>query len=177
MDKTIYFKQPTTFLGRNGEFTAIGVYFYESIISDNVRILPLTSKNKTGRCIINVPKAELQEFINVLQKFVKNSNSKAGKVAYIKKVIREWGETTACELSLDCSPCLHSIGNGRQNVSQLIEHFNANGVTAITYNDEIQIGEEEIEYEYLSDDILDEIVTIMENYDADMLKTEKRCQS
>lgn len=91
-------------------------------------------------------------------------------IARIKEIIGNWGGVTSCELELDCSPCLNSIGNGKNNVSQLIEHFNAEDVTAVTYHDEIELGEEDIKYEDLDDDILNEVAGIIEIYDLKMTK-------
>jgi len=100
---------------------------------------------------------------------------KASKIAYIKKVLGEWGATSCCELELDHSPSINSMAGG--NIGELVEEFNVNGVSAVTYDDDNEIGWNDYNYEELSDDIIDEISDIMENYEADMLKTEKRCQS
>ena len=102
---------------------------------------------------------------------------KASKIAYIKKVIAEWGNTSCCELELDHSPSLMSTGNGGGNVCELVEQFNANDVETIVYHDDVELEYNNYPYEDLPDDIIDEITDIMENYEADMLKTEKRCQS
>jgi hypothetical protein len=104
-------------------------------------------------------------------------DNKASKIAYIKKVIGDWGNTSCAELSRDHSPCKASIGDGKQNVSELIEEFYPDRVSAITYNDEIEIGYNDYKYEDLEDYLIDEIVEIMEDYEADMEKTEKRCQN
>ena len=94
----------------------------------------------------------------------------------IRKIISEWGETTARELNLDCSPCVSSIGEGKNSIVALAEHFNHKGVTVVVYQDEIELDEYDVEYEDLDDDVLSEILTIMDNYDADMYKTYKRIQ-
>lgn len=86
------------------------------------------------------------------------------EIKRIKAIIKEWGTTTACELSLGSSPCINSIGSGKNNVSQLVERFNSESVTAVTYHDQTELGEEEIAYEDLSDDILSEVVDILEVY-------------
>jgi len=95
---------------------------------------------------------------------------RAKTITRIKEIISNWGSTTSCELELDCSPCLNSIGNGKNNVSQLIEHFNAEDVTAVTYHDELELGEEDIKYEDLDDITLNEIAGILEVYDLKMEK-------
>jgi hypothetical protein len=92
------------------------------------------------------------------------------QIAEIKRIIAEWGCTTACELELDSSPCISSIGNYGSNVSQLVENFNPEYVTAVTYLGENEIGEIDLGYEDLSEDIIDEIYNIMEQYDLTQIK-------
>lgn len=99
-------------------------------------------------------------------------HQKASKIAYIKNVVSRWGNTSCAELQRDHSPCKTSIGDGKQNVSELIEEFYPDYVSAVTYNDEIEIGYNDYKYEDLEDYLIDEIVEIMEDYDADMTKTE-----
>lgn len=93
---------------------------------------------------------------------------KKNKIERIKYIIELWGSVNSAELQLDCSPCINSIGNGRNNVSQLIEHFGPTQVEAITYNDEIELGSEFIVYENLSDELIDEILPIIEEYNSQM---------
>ena len=99
------------------------------------------------------------------------------KIQEIKRIIEEWGPTTSCKLQLGSSPCLNSIGNNKNNVCELIEYFNHDGVGAITYRDDLELDENDYSYEDLSDDILDEISNIMENYDVDMTKTMERAKN
>jgi len=102
--------------------------------------------------------------------------SKAKTIKRIKAILGDWGGTNTAELELDCSPCINSIGNGKNNVSQLIERFNVDSVTAITYHDELELGEEDIDYEDLSNELLDEILNIMEEYDVSMNKAMYKCR-
>lgn len=94
----------------------------------------------------------------------------------IKRIIKEWGSVTSSKLELESSPCINSIGHGKNNVSQLVEHFYQDCVEAVTYHDDDILGEEFISYDDLSDDIIWEIYNIIQEYEAGMLKTEKRCQ-
>jgi hypothetical protein len=103
-----------------------------------------------------------------------NVGSKEYNINKIKEVIAEWGSTTACELELDASPCIASIGNGATNTSQLVEGFFADSVEVSTYIGGSHIDTEIISYEDLSDDIISEIKDIMDDYDADQYKTAKR---
>jgi hypothetical protein len=104
-------------------------------------------------------------------------HSKAIKIGKIKAIITEWGSTSVCERERDHSPCLNSIGSGKNNVSELVEQFYADSVETVVYQDEITLSYNNYSYEELPDEIIDEILEIVEEYEADMLKTEKRCQS
>ena len=96
------------------------------------------------------------------------------KIRYIKKVINDWGNTSCCELELDHSPCITSTGNGGGNVCELVEQFNADSVETIVYDDDVEVEYNTYSYEDLSDDIIDEIWDIMEQYEAISLKDESR---
>ena len=87
------------------------------------------------------------------------------------------GATSCAELSRDHSPCKTSIGDGKSNVSELIESFDVDGVEAVVYNDQNEIGWNNYTYEDLEEYLLDEIVEIMVDYEADMEKTQKRCEN
>lgn len=101
-------------------------------------------------------------------------NEKLDQINYIQKVLTEWGGITAGELELDASPCINSAGNSRKKLFELIESFNVDGVTAVTYHDEIELNESEYNYEDLSEEIIEEIFMIMEDYEAEQLRTKKR---
>ena len=92
------------------------------------------------------------------------------QIKEIKRIIGEWGSVTTAELELESSPCINSIGNGKNNVSQLVERFYSDEVEAITYNDELGIGSENIPYESLTEDVIDEIYNIICEYDAAQIK-------
>ena len=101
---------------------------------------------------------------------VDGANNKSDKIKYIKDVLATWGATSCAERELDHSPCKNSIGDGKSNVSELIEEFNAQGVSAVTYNDEVEIGWNDYNYEQLEEYLIDEIYEIVQNYEIDMLK-------
>jgi hypothetical protein len=102
-----------------------------------------------------------------------DDNGKSEKIDYIKKVIGDWGATSCCELERDHSPSMMSLAGGE--VAELVEQFNANGVETVVYSGELEIAWNNYKYEELSEEVLDEIVQIMEDYEAIQLKTEKRC--
>lgn len=100
-------------------------------------------------------------------------DSSTDKIAEIKRIINDWGSVHMGELTFcDHSPCLSSIGNGKNNVSQLIECFYQDSVTAIAYQDELELDEEEIPYEELPVEIIDEILEILKKHDALMQEEE-----
>ena len=95
-----------------------------------------------------------------------NTMNRAKQIAEIKRIISEFGETTTSELELESSPCINSIGNGKNNVCQLAERFTSKGVEAITYHDDIELGSEFIPYEKLKSDIVKEIYNIALEYET-----------
>lgn len=171
----IKFKRTTQFLGRNGCFKSTGVSvgrLYNG--DDKIKIEPITSKDKPARCYVYIPQEDIPELIETLKELV--NDERQGKIKRIKDILSTWGGTTVSELELDHSPCIHSQGN-KLNISHLVEQFNPDCVTVVVYANETETSEYEQEYEQLSDDILDEIALIIDDYEADMLKTEKRCSN
>ena len=98
-------------------------------------------------------------------------DTKTQKISRIKEIIGEWGSTTTAELEADSSPCISSSGTNRMNVSTLVEGFYRNHVNIVTYNNETEIADDEISYEELSEDVIDDILGLLEDYDVDMQKT------
>ncbi len=177
--KTIHFTETSNFLGRNGMFKSIGLFICRLTTKDEIRINPVTSKNKMGMCSIYVPISNIPELIDTLKSFMEGSseNKKEIKIKRIKDILSVWGGTTTSELELGGSPCISSTGTNKNNVSVLIEEFYPDGVKTVTYQGETEIDECNVRYEGLSDDLIDEIADIINNYETDMLKTEKRCQN
>lgn len=101
-----------------------------------------------------------------------HQDDKKAKIAKIKSIIEEWGTTTTCELELNSSPCLNSIGNNKNNVSELIEQFFSDHVSSIIYHDEIEFGFKDYNYEELPDEIIDEIYEIIVKYEKDCIDNE-----
>ena len=104
------------------------------------------------------------------------ADTKTQKISRIKEIIGEWGATTTAELEADSSPCISSSGTNRMNVSTLVEGFNSDDVDIVTYNNETEIAEDTIPYEDLSEDVIDEILNLLEDYDTDNFKTIQRCE-
>jgi hypothetical protein len=93
-----------------------------------------------------------------------SEQTKAGKIKRIQHILNEWGSTSCCELELDHSPSLNSMAGG--NIAELVEEFDVNTVSAVTYDDDMEIGWNDYTYDELSDDVIDEILEIMEDYDV-----------
>jgi hypothetical protein len=87
------------------------------------------------------------------------------RIDYIKRVIIEWGSTSSSELELESSPCVFSCGSGKNSTTVLADRFSSDGVTTITYNDDIQISENFISYEELDKEVIDEIYSVILNYE------------
>jgi hypothetical protein len=102
--------------------------------------------------------------------------TKDEQIIEIKRIVRKNGVTTSGELNLGSSPCIGSIGNGRNNASLLVEGFYENDVTAVLYYGDQELGEECIDYKDLSEDVIDEIYNIMEGYEIDCDKTMDKCR-
>jgi hypothetical protein len=92
-------------------------------------------------------------------------------IAHIKRVINDWGSTSSSELELESSPCVFSCGSGKNSTTVLAERFSLDGVTAVTYNDGIQISENFIPYEKLDKEVINEIYTVILNYEKSNLIT------
>lgn len=62
----INFKRTVGFLGRNGYYQSRGIeMFGESILY----ISPITSRGHRGRCEIQIPRENIQELIDILNKY------------------------------------------------------------------------------------------------------------
>lgn len=91
----------------------------------------------------------------------------------IKTIIKEWGSFNTAEVEADCSPCVNNIGR----FTALAERF-GDDVEVVVYNEDgNEMDSYSLEYEELTIDILNEILILADNYDADMYKTMKRCES
>jgi hypothetical protein len=178
--------------GGDAKFTNVGcttIYATDKGQTRNDLVIDLDSFTGSGRdyqrrdnTLINITFEGQPAFNGTIQQLVAKLNpnafysGKALKIKRIKDILGVWGATSCAELNRDHSPCKNSIGEGKSNVSELIEQFDANGVSAVTYNDELEIGWNDYNYEDLSEDLIDEIADIIDNYETDMLKTESRCQ-
>lgn len=103
-------------------------------------------------------------------------DTKTAKISRIKEIIGEWGATTTAELEADHSPCISSNGTNKMNVSTLVEDFNYHNVKVVTYNNETEIAEDYLTYEELEEDVIDDILNLLEDYDTENEKTMKRCE-
>jgi hypothetical protein len=178
--REIHFTKDGQSLGRNGLAKAIGLEIDLNQFNGMVIIRPVNGRKQTGASFIAVPQSSIPELIDTLRLFLEGGSNtapdpKGEKIAYIKKVVGEWGSTSCCELERDHSPSMNSLAGGR--VCELVEEFNVDGVCTVVYNDETEVDWNAYDYEELSDEVLDEIVSIMEDYEANMLKTEKRCSN
>ena len=91
----------------------------------------------------------------------------------IKAIIEEYGSFSTADVESESSPIINSFG---KDSYQLAERFNNNGVTAVSYVHETETDEDEILYEDLPKDVLEEILSIAEDYEVDFERTMKRCR-
>jgi hypothetical protein len=131
----------------------------------NMRVIVIQRLNYYLNVNINCIKSLwIKKIVLSLQNNLKRITMKKKKmIEEIKRVIGEKGMTTSGELELESSPCISSIGNGKNNVSQLVESFYSDKVEAVTYHDEIALCEEFIPYEELKKEIIEEIYDIIVN--------------
>ncbi len=67
MKTEIKFKENVQFEGRNGYFKSIGLKVIENHKEGLIELYPITSKGKTGRCLIEIPKENLQELWKMIK--------------------------------------------------------------------------------------------------------------
>ncbi len=63
----IKFDKQVHFEGRNGYFKSIGLKVVENHKEGLIELYPITSKNKTGKCLIEIPKKSLQELWKMIK--------------------------------------------------------------------------------------------------------------
>ena len=63
----IKFDKQVHFEGRNGYFKSIGLKVIENHNEGLIELYPITSKGKTGRCLIEIPKENLQELWKMIK--------------------------------------------------------------------------------------------------------------
>jgi hypothetical protein len=98
---------------------------------------------------------------------------KENVIQAIRKIIERHGGFSIADVEGESSPLINSMG--KDNV-QLAERFYLNSVDAITYVHETEVSDDSIPYRDLDVDVLEEILTLAQNYEADSLQTEKRIQ-
>ena len=105
------------------------------------------------------------------------AKTKKSIIKDIKKIISEWGVFGSGEVEQGgetYSPCVNSMGN----LVALAEYFNIDDVQVNVYNpsgfSSDAIDDYRVAYEDLPKDVLEEISTLCEQYEAEQLKTEKR---
>jgi hypothetical protein len=92
-------------------------------------------------------------------------------IKQIKAIIKEHGDFTTAEINAESSPCVSS----KPGRNELVESFNYDKVEVVTYdrNDE-EIDSENVHYEDLSKDVLEEILILAQNWEAECLQDEDR---
>ena len=94
-----------------------------------------------------------------------NTYQKDEIIRKIRAIIEKYGSLSAADLELDSSLVHNSISKDHYI---LIEGYNLNTVKLVTYVHEMETDEDEIPYEDVSDNNLDEILAQVEQYVAEM---------
>lgn len=101
----------------------------------------------------------------------KGTTLKKTVIKQIRKIISDYGSFTTADVQAQSSPSVASLGG----CNQLLEKFDLHKATAITYDKlDMEVDEDYIIYEDLDRDILDEILILAQDYEADQVQTEKR---
>lgn len=99
-------------------------------------------------------------------------NERQHNLDYIHKVIKEHGAVSCFELEDEASPMITSIGD----TMVMVEGYGEFGVDTATYVNDIETNSDYLRYVDLEDDVLEEIASVMENYEADCIQTAKRIE-
>lgn len=85
----------------------------------------------------------------------------------IKRIINTFGTFSMSDLQDEASVVVNSIGKDN---FQLAERFSESGVSVFTYVYDMEVGEDFIEYEDLSNDVIEEINILAEIYEANCVR-------
>jgi hypothetical protein len=89
-------------------------------------------------------------------------------ISEIKSIIDKWGSVTSKEQELEASPVYNTFGKDH---IQLVERFNRNSVTIVSYIHETEVDEFDVDYDQLSEELLYDIYDALTQYDVGMEKT------
>lgn len=91
----------------------------------------------------------------------------------IQDIIKDYGSFSPYEVNQD-NPVIKTMGKDH---NQVAEKFNLHAVDAVSYVNEIEVDEDEIDYQDLPVDVLEEILYIAEDYKTDFDKTMDKCRN
>lgn len=98
--------------------------------------------------------------------------TKQSKIEYIKNTIAKYGIFTTAEVEADYSPAISCYGD----MSILIEEFHISQCVAFTYVHSTCTNETNMFYEDLDEEVINDICTLVENWEAEQEQTLKRCE-
>ena len=84
-------------------------------------------------------------------------------ISEIKSIVDKWGGVTTSEMELEASPVYKTFGKDQ---FQLVERFNRDGVTILSYTHETEVDGFDLDYTELDENLLHEIHQILEEYDV-----------
>lgn len=68
MNEKISFNRKVNFQGRKGWFQSIGLAIFQVQNEDVINIQPITTREKVGNCMIEIPIEEIDNLIEILKK-------------------------------------------------------------------------------------------------------------
>jgi len=89
--------------------------------------------------------------------------NKEEKINYIKEIIKDFGTFTIADVEAESSPCINSMG---KDAHQLLETFYEHKAEAVSYIHESVVDTDYIEYENLSEETIEEILTLAQSWEA-----------
>ena len=104
---------------------------------------------------------------------MKKRTKKQITISKINNIIKNVGEFNITEARYDSSPIVSSCGETQETIDNFYKDF----VGATTYVKGIEYSTRDINYEDLPIEVLEEVLTVVENFETDFNKTMERCRN
>lgn len=95
------------------------------------------------------------------------------KIAFIKSVLKEWGGFSPSEVEQDCGICVGELGG----LVALVEYLSMDCIDVSVYSPSSfssdSLVDYTMEYSELTDEVLDELVSLCRKYNDVMLEQEE----
>lgn len=95
------------------------------------------------------------------------------KIALIKSIVKVWGSFSPSEVEQDCGICVGSLGN----LLGMVEYVSLDCIDVSVYSPDSfssdSLQDYTMEYSELTDEVLDELVSLCRKYNEVMLEQEE----